>query len=412
MDATSHGTIAIVDPFSMAAGFGPEVSRMGHRALAVLTLDTTDPYLLQSLRPQDFAAVHRHRTLEETLKFLRESNVAAIVPGHQTSLDFTDLWADRLGLIGSPVETLQARANKRVMKEHWTRHGVPCAAFYESGDVRAILAWAESRGYPVVLKPPASAGSCHVYVCPNEGEVTRAFAVITTAGDVFGRRFDTVLAEEYLDGDESMLILLHSGDSHGALISAVKYEKVQREGHASIYRNVLSQDLDDPTILEALPVVRRANAAIGVRYGINDNEFKVTSRGLRVIEVNNRLPGANLPAMVEKSTGLNCYRANVRIFLGEYSPPPDGYRVSRHFCVCCLINDRAGEVVGYEGMKEVERLPSFHAARLVARMGEPFPATEDLTTTWALVFLVNEDRAQLIRDAEVVHGVTRLRVAP
>jgi hypothetical protein len=158
------------------------------------------------------------------------------------------------------------------------------------------------------------------------------------------------------------------------------------------------------------PQIKAANTALGVRFGINDTEFKMTSRGLRVIEVNNRLPGAGTPRMIHKCSGLNCYQETVRLYLGQRPGPSDDYRFIRHYCVCCLINDRAGRVVGYEGVKEVTSLPSFDDIRFIADLEADWPVTRDLASAWGLVWLVNEDQAELDRDAEAVHALLRLRV--
>lgn len=401
--------LAIVDPVAMGASYGAEVTAMGARPVAVMTQEFHTPYVADAFQADLFDEVYRHRTLADTLSFLKDRKVAGIIPGTQTALDVVDVFAQGLGVLGNPVESIAARSNKRIMKEYWKAHGVPCADFLDSGSLTEVLDWAAATGYPVVLKPNASSGASHVYVCTDEREVAEAFRVITSSPDMYDRRFSTVLVEEYLDGDEFFMNLLHDGSADSPMVSVARYEKLQRDGHASIYRNFKSLPLDDPLALSVLPHIRAANECVGVRYGINDTEFKMTSRGPRMIEINNRLPGASTPQMIEKCSGLNTYQANVRIFLGEYVRQPE-YRFDRHYCVCCLINDRPGRVTGYAGEEEVRKLASFDGSRMIARVGSHWPATRDMTTTWGLIRLVHEDREQLDRDAETVHGLMRLLV--
>jgi biotin carboxylase len=410
MSLPDQRVVAVVDPVAAGAPYGAEIRAMGLSAVGILTRDFQDPYTAQSLRRQDFAEIYRHHAVAETVRFLRKHEVAAVVPGDQMALEYSDLFADALGVLGNPVESLGARFNKRIMKEYWARHGVGCADWFESGNLRAVLSWVERRGFPVVLKPNASTGSCHVFVCTDEREVAHAFEVITTVPDPDGNRYQAALAEEYLDGDEYFMNLLHDGDGPATMVSAARYEKLQRDGRASIYRNIRSMALTDPLARQVLPQIRAANAALGVRLGINDTEFKMTSRGPRIIEVNNRLPGAGTPRMIHKCSGLNCYQEAVRIFLGEYTKPPADYRFDRHYCVCCLINDRPGRVVGYHGVEDVTRLASFDDLRLIADVGRDWPVTNDLASAWGIVWLVHEDTAQLDRDAEAVHALMRLRV--
>lgn len=402
-------TIAIVDPVGLAAPYGTEATAMGQQPIAVMTQEFHTPYVIDTFVPGDYREVYRHTSLDDTVDFLRDHGAAAVVPGNQPALDVTDLLADGLGVLGNRTGSIRARSDKRVMKEYWTAGGVACADFEESDDLMAILAWAKSTGYPVVLKPSASSGASHVYVCTDEREAADAFRKILGSPDLFGHRANTVLAEEYLDGDEYFMNLLHDGTAPAALVSVARYEKIRRDGHPSIYRNFKSMPLDDPLALDVLPYIRAANEAIEVGYGINDTEFKMTSRGPRVIEVNNRLPGASTPLMIQRCSGLNTFQENIRIFLGTYVRAPE-YRFDRHYCVCCLINDRPGRVFGYSGVDKVRELPSYDGTRLVAKVGMDWPETRDLTTTWGLVRLVHEDRGQLDRDAEAVHGLLRLLV--
>ncbi|MEV4221984.1 ATP-grasp domain-containing protein [Nonomuraea sp. NPDC049725] len=401
-------TIAVVDPVASGASYGEAGKALGLSVIAVLSQEYTASYVVQTFQPDDYDEIHEHRSIGETVAFLASRQVAAVIPGTQVALDITDLLAGELGLIGNPVESLAARVNKRAMKERWNAHGLPCAAFHESDRVESVVEWAERQGYPVVLKPNASTGASNVFVCTDEREVAKAFAAITSLPDLYDRRFGSVLAEEYLDGDEYFMNLLHNG-GRGQLVSAAKYDKLQREGRPSVYRNFRSLPLDDPGVLEALPYIQDLNTAVDVRYGINDTEYKLTSRGPRALEINNRLPGAGTPLMAEKCTGRSWYRDNIQIFLGEYDNA-EPHVFHRHYNMCCLINDRAGRVSGFEGLEEVSRLESYDGVRLIAEEGGYWPVTVDLGSAWGLVRLVHEDRAQLERDAEAVHELVRLKV--
>jgi biotin carboxylase len=384
---------------------------MGLPPIAVLTRNFTTAYVMRSYQPERYAARYRHQVFADTLAYLAERGPAAIVPGAQTGLEVSDLLADSLGLIGNPVRSTSARVNKRVMKEQWAKLGVPCAAWFESSDLAPVLEWADGQGYPIVLKPDSSSGSEHVYLCHGPAEVSRAFDAIIRQPDVYARQFRTVLAEEYLDGDEYFIDLLHNGTGPPEVISVARYDKYQGNGAAGICRGFRSLPLDAPVAAEALPYVLAANAALEIRYGITDAEFKLTSRGLRLVEINNRLPGANSTLMIENCSGLNCYQANIEIFLGRYVRPASGYQFARHYSVCCLINNHAGEVTGYQGLTEISELPSYHSSRIVAETGRYWPVTRNLSTAWGMVWLVHDDPAQLDKDSAAVHEAAQLLTA-
>lgn len=410
MSALRQQAVAVIDPVASGAPYGAECRAIGLSPIGILTTDVHCAYTAQTLRREDFAEIYQHRTVEETVSFLKDRKVAAVVPGDQLALRLSDLLAESLGVTGNPAETIEARVNKRIMKERWSANGVPCARWFESGDPSAVLSWARSQGFPVVLKPNASTGSCHVFKCTDENEVASAFRIITNEPDDEGFRYETVLAEEYLDGDEYFINLLHDGSGESWIVSMARYEKIQRDGRASIYRNIRSMELNDPLASEVLPEIKAANSALGVRVGINDTEFKMTSQGLRIIEVNNRLPGAGTPRMIQRCSGLNCYQTNARLFMGQRPDPSEDFTFKRHYCVCCLISDRAGRVVARDGVEAVAGLPSFDDIRFIADEGAYWPVTVDLSTAWGLVWLVNEDQDQLDRDVAAVHSLLRLRV--
>jgi len=84
---------------------------------------------------------------------------------------------------------------------------------------------------------------------------------------------------------------------------------------------------------------------------------------------------------------------------------------ARHFCICCLISEVSGEIVDFEGLREVRRLPSFDGIRLYGDIGGRIERTVDLISTWGIVLLVHEDRQTLRRDADIVHRTLKAVVS-
>src|SRR5215472_688602 len=131
MALSDERTIAVVDPVAAGASYGEEGSAMGLAVAGVLTRDFTVPYIARSFERWQYREIHRHRSIADTVAFLKDRRVSAVIPGASTAIEFVDVFADSIGAIGNPVESVGARANKRIMKEYWTAAGVPCAAFYE-----------------------------------------------------------------------------------------------------------------------------------------------------------------------------------------------------------------------------------------------------------------------------------------
>jgi biotin carboxylase len=398
--------IAVVDPCRAAARFGSEARRLGLAPYAILSSGDLPHYHLNTFRPADFEEVHRHSDLESTVRWLKERKVRAVVPGAQLGLRLADQLADRLDLPGNPLASAPARLDKALMKQRLREQGIPCAAFTEGDQLRELQRWSEAHGYPVVAKPPEGAGTRGVRVCHDPRQLAAAFAQIMDLPALFHGAHRRVVVEEYLDGDEYFMDLVHDGDRH-QVIACARYEKIQTEDSAGIYRNIFSLPLDAPEVEEAYGYVRRVSAALDVRLGVSDVEYKLTSKGPRFIELNNRLPGAMVPDMIQRCTGFNCYAEDLRLFLGEPAPAAVPVRYHRHYCVCCLISEGSGELAAVEGLRQVRRLASLDGVHIYQKVGEPIERTTDLTSTWGLVTLIHEDRQVLRHDADLVHRTLR-----
>lgn len=394
--------VAIIDPLSSGAVYGSEARRLGLRPYAVLSSSKLPNYLLGTFHPEDFEDVVQHEDVDATVRWLEARRVRAILPGTQSALGIVDRIADRLGVPGNPVDTAPARLDKALMKQRLCEHDVPCAAFTKSDRLGDLRRFSDSNGYPVVAKPPEGMGTKGVRICRNSRELEAAFHAIMALPALYHGGRPQVLVEEYLDGEEYFMNFRHYGNERH-LVCFAQYEKIQTEYSAGIYKNIWSLPLTVPEAVSSACYVRRVNAALGVQLGINDVEFKLTSRGPRFIELNNRLPGAMTPDMIQRCTGFNCYKENFRLFLGEPPATSQPVEYHRHYCICCLMSEDDGELVSVKGLREVRRLRSFDGVKFYAQPGDRIERTSDLISTWGLVFLVHDDRDILREDADSVH---------
>ncbi|MFV3288683.1 hypothetical protein ACNFBR_08095 [Pseudomonas sp. NY11955] len=159
------------------------------------------------------------------------------------------------------------------------------------------------------------------------------------------------------------------------------------------------EDLAD----RAFNYVEKVNEALGVWYGINDVELKISPDRVCIIEQNGRMPGALVPKMIEACTDINCYDLALDIYLGRISQPVHQVVFKKHFCICCLISNESGVVFNVEGVEEVRGLASFHMMNLYATAGEHVEMTSDFLSSWGVVYLVHENLEILKSDSEFVH---------
>jgi biotin carboxylase len=405
-------SVAVIDPISSGRRYGIEAKAMGLRPIAVLTGTSLPEPLKRFASVESFDEIHHMNSVEETARFLRARNVQAVVAGHHFGLRVVDTLANHLGLVGNPLGGVDARLNKLAMKRRLCERGV--AATPSKAICTKTVGDFESVGmtFPVVLKPSEGSGSLSVKICRDMDELRSGLTTIESLDEVYAGKDGLSLVEEYIDGPEHFIITANYGDGSKQLLCFAKYDKLQTRHRPSIYKNIYSLPIDSEEAQAAFRYICDINRALDVDYGINDVEFKITPEGPRVIEQNNRLPGANVPFLIERCTGVNCYQLNLNIFSDAVARQKPDIVYHKHFFICCLMNDVEGTVVGIHGLQSATALPGVIGVDLMTGIGQPAYETVDFITTWAFVYMVHEDAVLLKRNAELIHANFRLSVAP
>lgn len=405
-------TVAIIDPISSGRLYGREAKAIGFKPIAVLTGTPLSDALKRFASVESFDEVHHMKDVEKTARFLRSRDVKAVLAGHHFALRVVDNLAGLLGLVGNSLDGVEARLNKLAMKRRLHEHGVP--ATQSRGICTKNLSDFKRFGmsFPVVLKPSEGSGSLSVKICRSLDEIRSGLIEIESLDLVYSGNERISLVEEYIEGPEYFITTANYGDGNKQLLCFARYEKVQTQHRPSIYKNIYSLPIDSDAAQAAFRYACDINRALGVEHGINDIEFKLTPHGPLVIEQNNRLPGANVPALIERCTGINCYWLNLGIFSDTVPIQKPEVIYRKHFFICCLANDVVGTVIDVEGMDVVKALPGVVGVDLMVEVGEVIDKTTDFITTWAFVYMIHEDPQLLRRNADFVHANLRLSVAP
>jgi len=198
---------------------------------------------------------------------------------------------------------------------------------------------------PVVVKPSNDAGSKGVCCCQTEGEVFSAVAaLLDREGNLVGQKLDEeILIEEFLEGPEfSVETYTFGGDTK---IIAITAKKVLSPFCPTEIGHTVPASVDGETALEIQQLVKNVVALLGVDYSVTHIEVKLTPAGPRIIEVNARPGGDEIPALVEMTTGISLHKLALCISLGVPiesvgALPPKADSASIRF----LIAESDGEV--------------------------------------------------------------------
>ncbi|RLK54950.1 biotin carboxylase [Actinokineospora cianjurensis] len=220
-----------------------------------------------------------------------------------------------LGLPGNSPGAIAACRDKNATRVALAEAGVPQPVSVGVYDLDGALAAAEQVGYPVVVKPRGLAGSMGVKLARDPSEVADAYAAATAITYPGVPVFDmSVLVEEYVDGPEiSVDAVFHDGRFVPLALARkqVGFDPFFEEtGHVVDAGDPL---LADPELLEAL---ERAHKALGFHTGVTHTEFRLGSRGPRLLEVNARLGGDSIPYLGYLATGVDIALAAADVAAG------------------------------------------------------------------------------------------------
>lgn len=212
--------------------------------------------------------------------------------------------AAALGLPGPNTDSALKARNKLFARQAYLEHGVPAPAFEHATTREEAARAAAKAGFPCVVKPMTEAGSVDVALCRTADDVAERFAIIT--GEPLDRRGQRktpgVLVEEYCQGYEvSVETVTFKGMTH---VLGVIDKSLGPHPHFTEIGDVFPSCLPPSVTGELADVACAGLAALGHDFGAAHTEIRMTAAGPRLIEVNARLCGAELPDLIESATGI------------------------------------------------------------------------------------------------------------
>ncbi len=215
--------------------------------------------------------------------------------------------AEKYGFPFFSVETAKWSTDKFQMKQRFLEGGVPCAKgrLVKSAEETADMV------YPVIVKPRDNSGSRGVKLCRSKEELE---ASMSEAFEV--SRLDTVLVEEFIEGQEYSIEGLHY-DGKNEVIQFTEKKTTEFPYNVELGHK-------QPAYLseEQKGAIREIVANIGKALRFENcpshTELKINDRGIFVIETSPRLGGDYITSvLVPLSTGINMEDQLLHIALGQ-----------------------------------------------------------------------------------------------
>jgi biotin carboxylase len=396
--------VAIVDAYSTGSYLPAALHRHGTEWVHV---HSPKPDVHMTFKADGFVDDIRHDgDVAATASALREYEVSCVIAGAESGVELADRLSAELGTPGNGLSRSTARHNKYDMVMALRDAGLAHAATIVSSDAEDIIGWAETTvGYPIVLKPVASAGADNVMACSSPAQVRAAHEKIIGSADRYGDANTVVLAQEFLEGDEYFVNIV-SRDGRHHTVEIWRYYKRRLPGGNFIYDYDEPLSPDDPDAKKLASYTHQVLDALEVRHWASHTEVMLTARGPVLVECAARLGGTDPEGQILE-INTRCLGANQVELLALAAAKPDEfdrlptttYRLLEHPRTVSLINSLdIGAAPSHEAMAAIRALPSCVHTVLSHPEGQPLPRTIDVATQPGYVYLISDDPAQIAAD--------------
>jgi biotin carboxylase len=255
----------------------------------------------------------------------------------------------RLGLRGLTVAAAENFRDKARMKTALRNAGLPCAKHKLVSTAQQALAFAESIGFPIVVKPPAGAGAKATFRVDDAKSLGEALAVNPPS------QGHEVLLEEFVVGEE------HSFDTvciRGRPVwhSLSRYAPTPLD----VLRNpwiqwcvIVPRDVDAPKWDDVRRVGFRSLEVLGQGTGVSHMEwFRRKDGSIAVSEIAARPPGAQFCTLISYANDFDFYKAWARLAVfEEFDPPERKYSAGAAY----LRGQGEGRVIAIRGLDQLQK---------------------------------------------------------
>lgn len=193
------------------------------------------------------------------------------------------LIAKNLGFEYNSPETIESVRDKYKTRKCLRNNGIDNTKSKIIKTKDDLDAFIKQVGFPIILKPLANWGSTGISKINNSDEIDKAFSYIKDSCPN-----DTVLAEEFLNGEEYSVEGFSFRGHHKLICITQKFKdpiNFVENGHC------LPADLDVQTQKTILDFTESVLSALKVNYGGTHTEVILTKNGPKLVEAHTRLGG-------------------------------------------------------------------------------------------------------------------------
>jgi phosphoribosylamine--glycine ligase len=169
--------------------------------------------------------------LQGLLRFAREKRIDLTVVGPEQPLaaGIVDLFASEgLRIFGPTREAARLEWSKSFAKEFMQRHGIPTSSHrvFRPGEGASVESYLRDASFPLVLKADGLAAGKGVLICGTAEEAVAGFKGIVEDRMFGPAAGESVVIEEFLEGEEASVFAVCDGKDYALLSPAQDHKRI------------------------------------------------------------------------------------------------------------------------------------------------------------------------------------------
>lgn len=279
-------------------------------------------------------------------------------------------------VFGPSQKAAQLEGSKKFANEFMKNNRIPTADFeaFSRDEFDSALAFIQNRKeYPVVLKADGLAGGKGVFICETEEEVIKRLDILKEEEN-FGGAADTLVVEEFMEGEEASVFVISDGKTAKIIHYAQDHKRI---GEGDTGLNTGGMGAYSPTPVIGRKMLQRVEKEIILptisAMLLDENPYKgilycglmMTEEGPKVVEYNCRFGDPECQAILPslESDLLELMNAAAGGDLNRHTVKVDNkYRN-------CVVLASKGYPTEYETGKEISGIEDVSEEALVFHAG-------------------------------------------
>ncbi|MCR2800747.1 biotin carboxylase N-terminal domain-containing protein [Microbacterium sp. zg-Y818] len=324
MTAPLFDTVLVANRGEIARRVIRTLRRLGIRSVAVYSdADAEAPHVREAdvaVRLGPAPASQSYLDIDAVITAARHSGAQAVHPGYgflsENAAFARACAAAGIVFVGPAPHALDVMGDKIRSKEHVAAHGVPVVPGFSAAGMTdaAILAAADTHGFPLLVKPSAGGGGKGMQIVREPADLPDALAAARrVAASAFGD--DTLLLERLVERPRHIEVQVLA-DAHGTVVHLGERECSLQRRHQKVIEEAPSPAVDETTRRRLGDAACRAAASVGY-LGAGTVEFLMAADRpdeFFFIEMNTRLQVEH--PVTELVTGVDLVAEQLRAAAG------------------------------------------------------------------------------------------------